>query len=378
MVRNALSAHVVVGVMAALLGGRASAVSAACIQVVDTYAGRGADLALDAGGRPHISYSSYSSDLRYAFWTGSSWDTSVIPGASNVSEWHTSLWLGAEDTPHISYFTQAGALMHATAGDAGWTVEQVASTSGYSDVVHRSAIVADAAGQLHILYNDGYGKVREAYGGLGAWSSRVVASTSHGEFVSAAVGGDTLYAAYGSGFDLHLATSTAGGAWNATCLATVPLPWHMDVTIDRLGRPGISFADISYDLVMLARDTGAGWGIQTAAAMDSSFGTSLAFGPGNLPVVSFHCDDLPEGLHVARQDASGQWSRRAIDLGWATGWNSSLAIDSDGGTHLAYYGHHDLCYVYEPGAPVPEPLTALGLLLGVGASIGYVRGRLKK
>ena len=44
--------------------------------------GGGASLALDAAGRPHISYFNYGdwpySDLKYARWTGSAWDIQTV------------------------------------------------------------------------------------------------------------------------------------------------------------------------------------------------------------------------------------------------------------------------------------------------------------
>ena len=48
------------------------------IEVLDQLSGRGTSLALDSQDRPHISYSSFSDDLRYAFWDGSAWQKEVI------------------------------------------------------------------------------------------------------------------------------------------------------------------------------------------------------------------------------------------------------------------------------------------------------------
>jgi hypothetical protein len=67
-------------------------------------------LALDEHDRPHISYSNHvanpsRTDLRYAHWTGSEWDIQVVDGAGDVG-WHNSLALDASGRPHISYLDQ--------------------------------------------------------------------------------------------------------------------------------------------------------------------------------------------------------------------------------------------------------------------------------
>ena len=74
--------------------------------------GRDTSLALDASGRPHISYlDSTNKDLKYAFYDGSGWQIQTVDSAGEVGE-HNSLALDASGQPHISYYD-------GTFGDAG-------------------------------------------------------------------------------------------------------------------------------------------------------------------------------------------------------------------------------------------------------------------
>jgi hypothetical protein len=339
------------------------------IEVVDQWSGRGASLALDSQDRPHISYSSFSDDLRYAFWDGSAWQKEVVSSAVNVSHWDTSICVDSFGTPYISYFTNDGTLMFATRGLRGiWTLHQVAATTGFDQIVHTSEITPGNDGQIHIIYNDGNATVREAISGPEGWTNRKIADTSNGQFAAGTQEDGTIHAAYGSGYDLWYAFSLSGESWDSEEIATAPLPWYMDFAIDQLGNPAISFCDISADDVMLARSQDAAWDVDIVAPFDSSFGTSLAFTADNRPVISFHSDEATEGMYLAFENVRGGWDLHLVEEGESTGWNSSLAIDSSGTIHLVYYGDSDLHYV-------PEPVTLL--LFGLGGLV-LMRKRLSE
>jgi hypothetical protein len=331
------------------------------IEVLDQSSGRGASLALDSQDQPHVSYSSFSDDLRYAFWNGSAWQKEVINSAADVSPWDTSIYVDSSGTPYISYFTNDGTLMCAMRGNRGeWILRNVAATTGFDQVSHKCEITIGNDGKIHIIYNDGDASVREAVSEPEGWTSRKTADTSDGEFATATQEEGTIHAAYGSGFDLWYASSFSGEPWSSEEIAATPLPWDMDVAIDRRGNPAISFRDISADNVMLARRKGAAWEIETVAAIKSSFGTSLAFTVDNRAVISFHSNEGTEGMYLAFENIFRGWNLHLIEEGGAMGWDSSLAIDSSGTMHLVYYGDSGLHYV-------PEPATLL--LFGMGCLV---------
>ncbi|NIV31371.1 MAG: carboxypeptidase regulatory-like domain-containing protein, partial [Anaerolineae bacterium] len=70
----------------------------------DGWAGAYTALALDGADHPHISYYDPSNDdLKYAHWTGSTWDIQTVDSAGDMGR-YTSLALDASGYPHISYF----------------------------------------------------------------------------------------------------------------------------------------------------------------------------------------------------------------------------------------------------------------------------------
>jgi hypothetical protein len=75
------------------------------IQTVDATGDVGlwASLALDSQSRPHIAYRDEGNkDLKYARWTGSSWDIQTVDSAGTKGE-YASLALDSQDRPHIAY-----------------------------------------------------------------------------------------------------------------------------------------------------------------------------------------------------------------------------------------------------------------------------------
>ena len=65
--------------------------------------GEDTSLALDDTGYPHISYSYYNDDLKYARWDGSAWHIETVDSAGVVGA-ESSLALDARGYPHISYY----------------------------------------------------------------------------------------------------------------------------------------------------------------------------------------------------------------------------------------------------------------------------------
>ena len=60
-------------------------------------------IALDSNDRPHISYSGdTNSDLKYAYFDGSSWQTQTVDSAGKVGG-RNSIALDSNNRPHISY-----------------------------------------------------------------------------------------------------------------------------------------------------------------------------------------------------------------------------------------------------------------------------------
>ena len=70
----------------------------------DNRVGQECSLALDSAGNPHISYWDYTAaDLKYAFWTGSVWDISIIDGLTSSVGRYSSILVDPNGNPQFSY-----------------------------------------------------------------------------------------------------------------------------------------------------------------------------------------------------------------------------------------------------------------------------------
>lgn len=117
---------------------------------------QGISLALDANGRPHISYTDVEDqEHKYARWTGATWNIDVVDTETGGHVYGTSsLAVDADGHPHISYngydeVTQIYTLNYARWTGATWSLETVTDTP-----VTWVSIALDPYGNPHIAYDD--------------------------------------------------------------------------------------------------------------------------------------------------------------------------------------------------------------------------------
>jgi hypothetical protein len=117
-------------------------------EVVDSAGGGDMSLALDAAGRPRLSYAR-SGQLRYAIRDPGGWRVVNVAAGSFAQ---TSLALDANGYAHISAYDAANAdLVYAWQDAAGWHVEVVDS---HGAVGQGNSLALNAAGQAVISYYD--------------------------------------------------------------------------------------------------------------------------------------------------------------------------------------------------------------------------------
>jgi PKD repeat protein len=127
-------------------------------EMVDSFGDVGGwtSMALDSKDRAHFSYLNSTvsdgkgtSDLKYARWTGSKWETETIDYAGTVG-YFTSIAIDDHDIPHISYHDHTNSdLKYATLTGGKWTNETVDS-AGY--VGYWTSIAIDSNNLPHISY----------------------------------------------------------------------------------------------------------------------------------------------------------------------------------------------------------------------------------
>jgi hypothetical protein len=119
--------------------------------------GKESSLVLDSYGNPHISYDDDpSGNLKYASWTGSTWDIQIVDRNKHISL-HSSLALDSYGNPHISYEDNAnGNLMYASWTGSMWNlqiVDPIRVAPGDLGVWgFPTSLALDATGTAHISY----------------------------------------------------------------------------------------------------------------------------------------------------------------------------------------------------------------------------------
>lgn len=209
------------------------------VTVAETGSGDGTSLAVDAGGRLHMTY---HSSLEYATCEGdcaaaANWQALTVDASSGVP---TSIAIGPSGTLHVAY-PASGGLKYATcaancAVQASWQTVQVdAVGSGPS-------LAVDASGGVHVSYQDdgGEGSRSLKYATCSAncvsaanWQTLAVdADGFAGSFADLAVdGGGRVHVSYNDDANEDLKYATCAAA------CTIATSWQV-ATVDALGAVG--------------------------------------------------------------------------------------------------------------------------------------------
>jgi len=346
------------------------------IQIVDDqgtdWVGRWTSLALDRLDRPRISYTwvfgswpVFYSHLKYAQWTGNSWNRQVVVDTGSIG-WGTSLALDNNDNPHISYNyyyyrspnDQLSMLQYAKWTGSNW---QISIVSMYDS--HLS-LALDNGNLPHIAHSE-YRKLSYSSWTGSDWLSQDVD-----------VGGDGLgkenSLAFDRNGDPHISywdeangdlryARWTGSVWQVqTVDRTGNVGRYTSLALDNEGNPHISYYDVTNGDLKYARWTGNIWQIQTVdASGDVGQYTSLALDSNSNPHISYY--DVTNGdLKYARWTGSS-WELNTIDSVGNVGQYTSLKLDRNGNPHISYHDvtNRDLKYARrgEPTTPTPTPTS---------------------
>ncbi len=240
-------------------------------------------MAVDEGGSPHIAYVDNNTNaIRYASWTGSSWDIQTVGQGGYVS-----LAMDASGAPHLA-FTQ-NVLVHVYWDGNAWVFDQVdnATAQGVS-------LAIDSLGFAHICYYQNY-QIKYAWYDGSQWNIQTV---------------DPNIGYYES---------------------------QPALVLDRDNHPHISYYSSPPNGVLkYATDNGGGWEIQTVdSGGDLGNFNSIAVDSHNYPHISY-LDSTNAKLKYAKWDGS-TWNILTIaDVGYAT-QSTSIKLDSNDNPYISYY-----------------------------------------
>ncbi len=272
-------------------------------------------IAIDSFNNPHISYfyydfNNYKLNLKYARWTGSSWDIKTVGNVISVGG-SISLVLDSSDNPHISYSDgSTGELKYAKWTGTSWDIQIVVVNSSN----FYSSLALDSSDNPHISYydNDNYtGFLKLKYA---KWT--------------------------GSSWDIQTIDIVGGVGWDPSAYSSLAL--------DSSNNPHILYYDDNIGDLKYAKLVGHFWDIQSVdSRLFVGISISLVLDSSDNPHISYYNQDTSELIYAKGTGAF--WEYQTIDN--VVSYNS-LVLDSSDNPHISYYNNNtsELKYAKWTGA----------------------------
>jgi len=313
---------------------------------------------LDSYGYPHISYSPGDiSGLKYASWTGSTWETETV---DTSFAFHISLALDSLDNPHISYLT-----LHYLGGtafdiqikythlnDTIWEIDTLYSYTG--EEWGSISLALDSSDYPHIAYTrDGNGlllMLNYASWNGSSWETETVDSTFSGNLSLALDSSDNPHISYVNipYPDMLKYASWNGANWEIETVGSDNNITNHSLTLDSSDNPHISYYRYYGGNLFYAFRNGSSWEVEVVDSTAFNVGdyNSLALDSSDNPHISY-CEESPlDALKYAHRNGSA-WEIEIVHSAFQLGEYTSLTMDSSDKPHISYrgeYPNHPLMY----------------------------------
>ena len=309
------------------------------IDTVKSYGivGEFTSIAVDRSGKPHITaYDATQGALLYASWSGTEWKVETVDDTEDVGR-YTSLALDENDRPHISYFDYTNSkLKYAHWNGNTWT-KQTIDNGGYG-----TSIALDSQQNPHIAYRR-FGSAYYAWRNGSSWEMTSVTTSVHG--VSLAISQDKphISVSHDYGLDYYydfIESPPYGGSWKKATIeaieATPYFYWRSSsIALDREGKPHFLYlANDELKYAQWKNDAAAieivnevvGLGRYGSLAVDSDGNPHLSYYEEGKQIKYAHWKDNAWQIKIVEK----------IDMSECT----SLALDRNGNPHIVYNGEY--------------------------------------
>ena len=257
------------------------------IENIDTAGavGLNSSIAVDAIGRPHISYiDSTNSALKYAHFTGSVWQLETVDSPVYAHDAATSLALDVAGHPHIAYIASGEYVKQAYYDGTAWELQPIGDLT-YEP--RHISLVVDTNDQPHLAYYNQDSDLVYVYHSASGWDKQVVANCHFMHTRSFSLILDSLNYPHISYVDCEnlnrIYTYYDGTAWRDEVI-DVPNGVAAGMDLDSENTPSIAYA--WYGIYYKTRiNDPSGWSALTFASYrDMNFEIYIAQGDGTNPV----------------------------------------------------------------------------------------------
>jgi len=288
-------------------------------------------IAVDSTSYPRISYS--NTNLKYT-WSeivgddiNFTWHTETVDNNVGVC---TSLAIGGDDIPRISYYDTSGDDLEYAYKNGSWNTETVESSG---DVGEYNSIAVDSANKPHISYYDASGDdLKYAYYD-GSWHTETVDSSGDvGKYNAIALDSTNKpHISYydASGGNLNLKYAYKNVSWQIeTVESSGDVGWYTSIAIDSSNKPHISYGDNTLKKLKYAKKD-VSWDIATVDSVDGMNPTSIDLDRNDHPHIAYQKHSIDYAYY------DGTWHKETVDSGTSNG-GPSLILACKDSPHISY------------------------------------------